>query len=177
MLSLLFAAAYFTVFYVQLFALGGFDFLPSASILFLPAGVKLLAMLSGRWHGILGLYLGKLAVDLLLLGNLFTFEMVVVHPLLWIGPAYLALRMVMWRHNIQDGLNNLTTYHIVLIALATSLASALATQTNLVYFDQAHSHWLRGVWSMTIGDVSGIVLTLMVITFVRRWKIERTNWQ
>ncbi len=43
---------------VQIKVLGYFDFLPMASILFIPAGVKLLAMLIGRGAGVFGVLVG-----------------------------------------------------------------------------------------------------------------------
>ena len=168
MTILLFAAAYFLVFAFQIKAMAGFDFLPSASILFLPAGVKLLAMLSGRWHGLMGLYLGKLAVDFFLLDAPFTFEVLVVHPVFWILPAYVVLQWIMRRLDIHEDLSNLKTLHLIAIAMATSMASAVAMQSHMVYVDGVHTAWLKGIWSMAMGDVSGIALTLILIVAWRR---------
>ncbi len=168
MAILLFAIAYFLVFAFQASVMVDFEFLPSASLLFLPAGVKLLAMLSGRWHGLLGLYLGKLAVDFFLLDAPFTFEILVTHPLIWILPAFVALQLVLTYFSISDDLSNLRTVHLIAMAMVTSLISAVVNQTHLVFVDQSHTAWLKGVWSMTMGDVSGIAFTMIVIMIGRR---------
>jgi K+-sensing histidine kinase KdpD len=165
---LLFAIAYFLVYFFQVHVMTDFEFLPSASLLFLPAGVKLLAMLSGRWHGLLGLYLGKLSVDFFLLDAAFAFEILVTHPVIWILPAFVALQLVMGYFKVTDDLSNLKTVHLIFIAMVTSLTSALAMQTHLVFADEAHISWVKGVWSMAMGDVSGIVCTLMVVMIWRR---------
>ena len=43
---------------VQMKIMESFEFLPMASILFLPAGVKFLAMLVGRGAGVAGIIIG-----------------------------------------------------------------------------------------------------------------------
>ena len=49
---------------VQVKVLGDFDFLPMVSILFIPAGVKFLAMLVGRGAGVFGVLVGVELVNL-----------------------------------------------------------------------------------------------------------------
>ena len=59
-----FAALYFLLYQVQVKVLS--DFLPMASILFIPAGIKFLAMVVGQAPGVVGIALGFALVELTL---------------------------------------------------------------------------------------------------------------
>ena len=168
MLILVFSLLYLAVFWVQINVLSGFDLFPSASILFLPAGIKLMCMLSGHWHGLLGLYIGKLAVEVWILGSPWTLQMCLIEPLLWIVPAYVTLMWVMRRLGVEPDLSNVTTYHVLVIAFSASLVTSLFVQSYLVWVGEVHREWLKAVWSMTVGDTSGIVLTLVLVAWFRR---------
>ncbi len=61
-----FAALYFLLYQVQVKVLSDFDFLPMASILFIPAGIKFLAMVVGQAPGVVGIALGFALVELTL---------------------------------------------------------------------------------------------------------------
>lgn len=58
-----FSVAYFCFFWLQVNGLQEFNLSPMASILFLPAGVKFLAMLVGGLWGVLGIAVGKIWVE------------------------------------------------------------------------------------------------------------------
>jgi len=53
-----FAVLYFLLYQVQVKVLSDFDFLPMASIFFIPAGIKFLAMVVGQGPGVVGIALG-----------------------------------------------------------------------------------------------------------------------
>ena len=56
--TVFFTCTYCLFYMVQVKVLGDFDFLPMVSILFIPAGVKFLAMLVGRGAGVFGVLVG-----------------------------------------------------------------------------------------------------------------------
>lgn len=162
------------VWWFQLNYLNEFELLPFASILYLPAGIKVVALLTLRFPGALGAYAGWC------LFNEFSYELAsgldaLILPLIWTFVPYLTLQQVLKRLGLSEDLKLMTTYHLVVIAFAVSIANALVIQGYLHIESMEVGHYLRAVWSMTAGDVSGIVLCLIALTFARRAMSHKSN--
>jgi hypothetical protein len=176
LLAISFAVAYFSLFWVQVNVLGEFDFLPMVSILFLPAGIKFLAMLVGRHWGLIGIAGGKLLVDRYF-GSVSSFTTEFPHLLVWLVIPYICLLTYLKQTNLSQKLDRLTAYHLVVVALLTSFVSSLGTQYYFFGLPEPSYPLLKAIWSMTIGDFSGILVTLGVVIFVRRFVKRSTDSQ
>jgi hypothetical protein len=166
-LTAVFALAYFSLYWVQINVLGEFDLLPMVSILFLPAGVKFIAMLVGRHWGVFGIALGKVLVDIYS-GSVGDLSEQIPHLLVWLVAPYACMLIFLKQMDLSQTLDGLTTFNLIVLALITSLVSSLAT---LFYFFGNYEPGyplLKGVWSMTMGDFSGILVVLGLVVSVRR---------
>ena len=170
-----FAASYFSLFWVQVNVLGEFDFLPMASILFLPAGVKFIAMLVGRHWGVVGIALGKVLVDIYSgsvsdlseqIPHLLVWQ--IPHLLVWLVAPYACMLIFLKQKDLSQTLDGLTTFDLVVLALIVSLVSSLGTQLYFFGMHEPGYPLLKGVWSMTLGDISGILFSLGAVIFIRR---------
>ena len=170
-----FAASYFSLFWVQVNVLGEFDFLPMASILFLPAGVKFIAMLVGLHWGVVGIALGKVLVDIYSgsvsdlseqIPHLLAWQ--IPHLLVWLVAPYACMLIFLKQKDLSQTLDGLTTFDLVVLALIVSLVSSLGTQLYFFGMHEPGYPLLKGVWSMTLGDISGILFSLGAVIFIRR---------
>jgi len=170
-----FAASYFSLFWVQVNVLGEFDFLPMASILFLPAGVKFIAMLVGLHWGVVGIALGKVLVDIYSgsvsdlseqIPHLLVWQ--IPHLLVWLVAPYACMLIFLKQKDLSQTLDGLTTFDLVVLALIVSLVSSLGTQFYFFGMHEPGYPLLKGVWSMTLGDISGILFSLGAVIFIRR---------
>lgn len=127
-LALLFAVAYHLAFWIQFHLLGAFDFAKGVSLFFVPAGIKILAIVIGGAWGISGVLLTSLLLSPMVWG-----EMEFVHALggqlVWAGTPYLTYLLLKRILHIDDLLLSLKGKHIVIIAVATTFASNLADRS------------------------------------------------
>ena len=86
-----FAALYFLLYQVQVKVLSDYDFLPMARILFIPAGIKFLAMVVGQAPGVVGIALGFAWVEINAVKTL-DITAFLTHVLLWLVLPYVLLR-------------------------------------------------------------------------------------
>ena len=168
-----FAALYFLLYQVQVKVLSDFDFLPMASILFIPAGIKFLAMVVGQGSGVLGIALGFALVEINA-GKTLEVTAFLTHVLLWLGLPYALLRGYLVKADLKNDLTTLTTYQLFVMAVIVSLTSSLGTQLYFFGLHDPQYPVLRGIWSMTIGDLSGIFLSLACVVAMRRVFARRT---
>lgn len=160
--------AFVGAFYLQFHFFTAFAYLPSASIFFLPAGVKLLAMLLARHWGLLGLWLGNNFIEAVFNEVPLSWEPYVLRPLIYLSVPYLTMRLWMRGNRVSDDLENLSLYHVVMLAITTSFAGALVFQAYLSKVFGATQPLSSAVWGMTVGDVSGVIGTLIVWVAARR---------
>ena len=167
-----FAVMYFLLYQVQVHVLTDFDFLPMASILFLPAGVKFIAMVVGQAAGVMGIAIGMQLVERHQ-GMPFDVLTAIPHLLVWLLLPYALLRAYLVKNHLTHDLSALTTYQLVVLASVASIVSSLGTQLYFFGIHDPQYPLLRGMWSMTVGDVSGIAVSLGFIVVVRRVFIKR----
>ena len=169
-----FAVLYFLLYQVQVKVLSDFDFLPMASILFIPAGIKFLAMVVGQAPGVVGIALGFALVEINA-GKTLDLTAFLTHVLLWLVLPYALLRGYLAKSDLKNDLTALTTYQLFVMAVIVSLTSSLAIQLYFFgLFDQQYPD-LKGIWSMTVGDLSGIFLSLAFVVAMRRVFARRTR--
>ena len=169
-----FAALYFLLYQVQVKVLSDFDFLPMASILFIPAGIKFLAMVVGQGSGVVGIALGFALVEINA-GKTLEVTAFLMHVLLWLALPYALLRGYLVKADLKNDLTTLTTYQLFVMAVIVSLTSSLGTQLYFFGLHDPQYPVLKGVWSMTVGDLSGISLSLAFVVAMRRVFARRTR--
>lgn len=167
-----FAVMYFLLFQVQVQVLTDFDFLPMASILFLPAGVKFIAMVVGQAAGVMGIAIGMQLVERHQ-GMPFDVLTAIPHLFVWLFLPYALLRAYLVKNHLTHDLSALTTYQLVVLASIASIVSSLGSQLYFLGLDNPQYPLLRGIWSMTVGDMSGIAVSLGFIVVVRRVFVKR----
>jgi hypothetical protein len=162
------AVTYFCFFVLQVELLPEFDFLPTASIFFIPAGVKFLSVLILRWWGVGGVLVGRILVQLYLGEEISLFHDS-MELLLWLVVPYLCLMGYMQVKEIQPSLENLTTYHVVVLSLIFSFTSSLGTQLlDFVSGYQMQVGLPKAIWAMTVGDFTGILLILFLVASINK---------
>ncbi|MEK9689855.1 MAG: hypothetical protein VW276_09550 [Burkholderiaceae bacterium] len=169
-----FAVLYFLLYQVQVKVLSDFDFLPMASILFIPAGIKFLAMVVGQGPGVVGIALGFALVEINA-GKTLDLTAFLTHVLLWLVLPYALLRGYLAKSDLKNDLTALTTYQPFVMGVIVSLTSSLGTQLYFFGLHDPQYPVLKGVWSMTIGDLSGIFLSLAFVVAMRRVFARRTR--
>jgi hypothetical protein len=169
-----FAVLYFLLYQVQVKVLSDFDFLPMASILFIPAGIKFLAMVVGQGPGVVGIALGFALVEINA-GKTLDLTAFLTHVLLWLVLPYALLRGYLAKSDLKNDLTSLTTYQLFVMAVIVSLTSSLAIQLYFFGLFDPQYPVLKGIWSMTVGDLSGIFLSLAFVVAMRRVFARRTR--
>jgi hypothetical protein len=154
------AGAWTVLYQVNARWLTALEWADGVSWIFLPAAVRLLAVLLFGSAGALGLFVG----------GLFTMSMIEEAPLpkaLGIAGVsalapLLAVGLTLRRLRLPASLSGLGTRHLVLLALASAAASVLLH--NLYYwFSDQRGDPLSGLLPMFAGDIAGTVIVLYVV--------------
>jgi hypothetical protein len=146
-----------------------FAFAAGISLVFLPAGVKLLAILMGRWPALLGIltasvYLSPGFWPGKSLTTVFYFAAmgVITYPI--------AIYAVMHAFRIRHDLSNLRYGHIVTLAVIVSVFNGVLH--NFLFYSQgvtaAEDLWLKSA-AMSLGDFMGCFIVVTLFQFVSRW--------
>ena len=89
--------------------------------------------------------------------------------LLWLVVPYLCLVGYMQVKKIQPSLENLTTYHVVVLSIIFSFTSSLGTQLlEFVNSYQMQVGLPKAIWAMTVGDFTGILLILFLVASINK---------
>jgi len=157
--------------WVALFELNAywFEFLavsPYVGWIFLPAALRVLAVLLFKTRGVLGLFLGALITNASLWGAewgdaLALSAVSALSPALalWLGSRWLKLEPTL------QGLNGRQL--LTLSAIAALSSSAL--HALLFYSIEHDTPWPNAMLSMTVGDFAGTLMVLYSAYFVMRW--------
>jgi hypothetical protein len=140
------------------------EYAPGVALFFLPAGVKLVALLVARWWGLLGITAAGVwtaaevwqsADWMLLVGNV----------AVWVGTPYLVIRLMLRWMDIQADLSNLSYLRVMGICLAATVASSVAGNAYAVW---SHTQLLAELWAralaMALGDFlgAGVLFGLLI---------------
>lgn len=137
-----------------------FIYSPGISLLFLPAGVKLLAVLVGRAPAIVGMWLVGIYLGMgiwpdksMLAIVYFAFISVMTYAI----ATFSVVRLL----HIQRDLSNLRYHHIVALSLAASVFNGVVH--NLLYLSQgitdSEELWIKSA-AMALGDFIGCFLVV-----------------
>lgn len=153
-----FIAALIWVFFYQfstwLFAY--FEYNPHVSWVFLPAGIRMLAVFVFGWNGVLGLFLGSIITndhDI----DMAVFEIAFISAL----APMLALYICRWSFAIPNSLAGLTGMQLLVFALSGAFANAFLSQ---LYFHTNDSRLLvYDFIPMFVGDLLGTIIIFYTI--------------
>ena len=162
--ALLCALAYLLSFELMTRLPAWLEYRPGVVLFFLPAGVKLVALLVARSWGLLGITAAGVwtAADvwqsadwMTLLGNI----------AVWVGIPYLVIRLMLRWMGIHADLSNLSYLRVMGICLAATVASSVAGNAYAVW---THTQPLAELWAralaMALGDFlgAGVLFALLI---------------
>ena len=173
-LAVIFAVLYYVAFWFQTHWLVDLDFVQGVSLLFLPAGIKMLSIVVGGAWGIGGVFLTSIMLSHLVWGD-HGFIYALLAQIVWAGAPYLTYQILKRQLHIDDMLLSLKGSHIALIAVAISVTSSLADRSFRYAAGQVQENMFNAsVWAMVLGDVGGIVLVLSLAALLVQ-RLRRTH--
>lgn len=165
-LLLLVAAAWVLLFKLNAVLFSRFEVTPYVSWIFLPASIRMLAVLWLGWVGAAGLFFGALVTN----GALIQQDpaAALVLSALSALPSLVAARAVTRILRVPSDLNGLRPFHLLAFGAAGAAASVVA---HTVYFllDGNPSTSPPAAIPMFVGDAVGTVLVLIGISATLRW--------
>ena len=165
-LAVIFAAVYYLAFWLQLHWLSSFDFVQGVSLLFLPAGIKMLSIVVGGAWGIGGVFVTSILLSPFVWGD-HGFVYALLAQIVWAGVPFVAYQILKRQLHIDELLLSLKGSHIVLIAVTISLTSSLADRSFRYAAGQVQGDVFNAsVWAMALGDMGGIVVVLSLAAWL-----------
>ena len=161
-LAAVFFSLFFAAYGAQLLIDPWFNYVPGVALVYLPAGIKLLAFVVGGVWGALGLFVaGVLTVPFVLHDLHAPSVYEVSRTALWVAAPYFTFVLIKHWRGLNGNLVGLTHADIVLIGVGTTAASVM---TSLVYdamwFERAPEMVQSAMLAMALGDIIGIVVVL-----------------
>lgn len=170
-LSLVFICAllYVGSFWIQANHLTAFDYLPKASLFFLPAGVRLIAFVVARSAGLVGISLGAILTMTMDTSwhpphwhdyiSIIFFSCVIPYY----GSTFLAKKM-----GLDHDLKRIRLWQVGAMALTVSILNGVSMNAYLLIekvipLDDAFK---VGTLATTFGDMTGIAFTLLLISML-----------
>ena len=135
---------------------------PGVSLVFVPAGIKLLCLLVGGFPAIIGVLAASAYISTGLWNNntfSSTFALAIVSVLTY----YTAVIIITRFFKIRDDLSNLNYWHIVLLSTLGSVLNGFLL--NLAYYSQhvtAENEVLSKGAAMILGDFTGCFIIVML---------------
>ena len=164
-------ALYLAAFVIQVNLLAPYDYLPGISLLFLPHGIRVLAVLIGRAYAVPGLFVGSLLVSIELFSDS-SLKALMASVLSAVMP-YLALRIVEALRGGRILTESLNLTSVGLFILVSAALNALAHTVLFVSFDAAlFSSVTDPLISMAQGDIGGGLLLIVLLWIA----LKTTTW-
>jgi hypothetical protein len=157
--------------WVALFELNAywFEFLavsPYVGWVFLPAALRVLAVLLFKTRGVLGLFLGALITNASLWGAEW-WDALALSAVSALSPALALWLGVRWL-DLMPTLDGLKGWQ--LLALSALAAVSNSVLHGLLFYVIEHEMpWHNAIVSMTVGDFAGTLIVLYSAYFVMRW--------
>jgi hypothetical protein len=137
-------------------------FAAGVSLVFIPAGVKMLCLLVGGVPAIVGLFLSSLYLNLVLWANL-SLAASLYFAMIAVGSYAAVVYLIRRLFQIRSDLSNLNYLHIILLCAISSFANGFGH--NLVYLTQgvtASDELISKSTAMAFGDFLGCFLVVML---------------
>ena len=145
------------VFYrMSLWLFAYFEYNPRVYWVFLPAGIRMLAVFIFGWAGVLGLFIGSVITNEAQMSS----YVIYLAAISAISPI-LAKRACKWWFNIPVTLQGLSSKQLLAFAVSGALSNALLS--NLYFYFTAETKSLDGLFPMFVGDLLGTLLIFYLI--------------
>jgi hypothetical protein len=164
--------AYLMSFYLNAHVLQAQTVFSGVALFYLPAGVKLLAIMVGRYWGAFGLLVANFLHSTTGWDNL-VLSQVFLMSTLWVGSTLLVV--LMWSHiyGLRSDLRNLTFRDFVWLNLLAAIIHGLVFNGYLIILaERGIDEWLSSAKAMALGDFlgSGVLMLMLVGLFkASRW--------
>jgi hypothetical protein len=168
------ALMWFSIYYLNDWLFTHFVFIQDViNWVFLPAAVRLFAVLLAGWLGVIGLYLGSIATSIFLVGSNPTDLHIFVFATISSTTPMLALMLCTWGLKINNNLQGLSASNLFVLCAAVALLNVFPH--NLAYYYFGHvNNFSDGIVPMFVGDFIGmfIVLYLVRLTLLKKPKLH-----
>ena len=135
-------------------------------LIFLPAAVRLVAVLLFKQLGVIGLFLGGLITGFTHLPTLQLSDVVILSAISAISP-YIAMQLSKRYLDISDSLSNLQAKQLFIVCLNYATVNSLAHNLYMYFSDDMHNlgnHFL----SMLTGDLVGCLIIFYLASLLIR---------
>ena len=171
-LAFVFGFAYFASFYINTHMIKAQSVFSGVALFYLPAGVKLLAIMVGRYWGALGLWVANFLHTATGWDNLALLELFVM-SVLWVGTTLLVV--MTWAHftGLRTDLRNLTFKGFVWLNLLAALIHGLVFNGYLIILaERGIDEWISSAKAMALGDFLGsgaLMLSILLVFKTVKW--------
>jgi len=143
------------------------------SWIFLPAALRMIAVLLLDWIAVAGLFVGVLITSSLLIDS----SLIEMFPLAIISSYFplLAKRVCTIRLGLTEDLAGISPLHLGVFALVGALFNAIPSQFYL-YAIHRTEFPLNSLMPMIIGDVAGTMLVLYLASTILKF-LSSQNWE
>lgn len=138
--------------------------------IFLPAGLRILAVLLLGWRGVAGLFVGAMLTNLS--DQALSFQQSLLLASVSALAPLIAVRVVSTVLHIAPDLKGLTFSGLAAFALAGAAFSTLLHNFYFLMSNQAHA-WAAGLVSMLVGDVAGTLIILHLGALMLRRRAQQ----
>lgn len=164
--------AYLGTFYLNAHVLQAPDVFAGVALFYLPAGVKLIAIMVCRYWGALGLWTANFLHTFTGWEGLALIEAFWM-SVVWVGTTLMVVLMWAKYMGLREDLKNLTFSNFVWLNLIAALLHGIAFNLYMVVIDAREvNEWLSSAKAMALGDFLGSgVLMLLIVSLYKatRW--------
>lgn len=160
------ALAYWLLYYLNKWIFTSFAFTSTVAWIFLPAAIRVIAVLLFSWRGVVGLFIGTLATSIPLFGV--TSVDSYVFPVLSAFAPMLAVSLGAYLMKIKADLCGLTARQLFAFAVLGALFNSVPHNLYFQFAGEAQS-WLTALIPMFVGDLVGTMIVLYVAAALIRY--------
>lgn len=132
------------------------------SWIFLPAALRMIAVMVGDWAGALGLFFGALITNFLAV-DIDIITSLILASLSALGPVCAVYLCTRWLH-LPNNLLGLQRTHLLVFATAGAIFNVFPHNMYFYLSGLADSAW-EGVLPMLVGDIVGTLFVLYAVSF------------
>lgn len=161
-LSTAFFVLFFMAYGAQVVINPWFEYIPGVAMVYLPAGIKLLAFVIGGVWGALGLFVAAVITTPFVLQELQAPSLYeVLRAAIWVAAPFSTFLLIKRWRGLNDTLTGLTHADIVLIGVTSTAASVLSILAfDATWFERAPALVQSSMLAMALGDIVGIIVVL-----------------
>ena len=166
-LAALSALAYTLTYSANVYVIRAQEAFVGVALFFLPAGVKLVAIMLARYWGALGLFCVNFIHTISFWNGLSTLEMLGV-SIVWVGSTLLVVVALSRIMGLQPDLKGMRFSQFVWLSFTAAVVHGLAFNAYMVWIGVRNSaEWFSAAKAMALGDFlgSGAVMLILLACF------------